>query len=257
MTFTPFRVLRAARALWTRDRAVLLPLTGLFLFVPQWAILLLVPEVPAMVEAADAEAAMTAWSAAISSWFAANALFYLVAGLLSQFGTLAVATLYLGSGAGSAGTAMARAAAVFGRYLLALMLVWIPLVLAGSVLLSAGGFGLVAAVGPLLYLLALALLMLVGPAIAAGESGAMRAVTRVWAITRGHRLQLVALAAILAIAAQVVAAVLLGIAHSLRAGGMENPVATALLDAGAAGASWASSVGLALSGVVAYRALVR
>ncbi len=257
MTLSPFRVLRAARGLWMRDRAILLPLTALFLFVPQWAILLLVPEAPALTDASASEQALAAWSGAISTWFASNAPTYLVAGLLSQFGTMAVATLYLGSGAGRAGTALTRAATLFGRYLLAVMFVWLPLVLVASLLLSSGGLGMVAAIGPLGYLVALALLMLVGPAIAAGEGGAVRAVSRAWTIARGHRLQLVALTAVLVITAQIVTTVLLAVVHSLRVGGMENPLVVALLDAGAAGASWAMSVALALSGVIVYRALAR
>ena len=79
--------------------------------------------------------------------------------------------------------------------------------------------------------------------------GAVRAVGRAWTVTRGHRLALVALTAMLMVGAQIVAAVFLTMAHSLRTGGMDNPVVLSLLDAGAAGASgssWRPATGRAL-----------
>jgi hypothetical protein len=257
MTLNPLGLLRAARAMWARDRAVLAPLSGLFLFVPQWAVLMLVPEAPALGDGADRAAAVGAWTEAFSAWASANAPTYLIAALLAQFGTLAVATLYLGAGAGQAGSAMRRALALYGRYLLAALMVWMPLALVATLLLSAGGAGLATVVAPVLYVLALSVLMLVAPAIAAGPGSAARAVARSWTLGRGHRATLVGLAGGVVIVSQVGAAVMLAASHSLKAGGAGNPVALALLDAGAAGMLWAASLTLALAGVAAYRVLAR
>ena len=250
MTLHPSRLLRAARAVWRRDRSILTPLAGLFLFVPQWALLLLVPALPTIGEGSSPEATLAAFSA----WISAHAGLYVLAGLASQFGMLAVAALYVGEGAGRTGSALARAVRAFPRFLLALLLVWLPVALGGTVLLSATGPAAAFAVMPLLYVLAVALLMLVAPAVAAGEPAA-RAIGRALAVSRGSRLPLAGLAAGLSITGQVVAALPVALAHQLQVTGRENPLVVALLDAGAAGALAAASLMVALIGAIAYRVL--
>ncbi|SEM49079.1 hypothetical protein SAMN05192583_0388 [Sphingomonas gellani] len=257
MTLHPIGVLRAARAIWTRDRAILGPLSGLFLFIPQWAILLLVPDLPMMAEGEATADAMTAWSTAMAAWVSQNGATYVAAALVSQFGTLAIATLYIGSGAGQAGRSMMRAAALFWRFLLALFLVGLPVAVAATVLLSIGGAGVAAALAPILYIVAVALLMLVAPAVAAERGGAVRAISQAWAATRGNRLPLMLLAGIPTFATQAIVAILLATVRSLHGQNIANPVVVALLDALAAGTIWASSLVLALSGVIAYGALSR
>lgn len=255
MSLSPLRVLRAARALWARDRAILGPLSGLFFFVPQWAVLMLVSEFPRMPVEPD-QAATAAWSNAFIAWAQANAGVYLVAALASQFGTLAVATLYVGPGAGAAGTALARAGALFGRFLLAVLLVWLPVGPLLSVLIGMGGVGVAMGLMPILYVVILALTMPIAPAVATGD-GAVRAITRAWTMTRGSRAGLAALAAAVVITSQLVAAVLLAIGHDLVARGAGNPIVLALIDAAAAAMLWGAALALALSGVIVYRALAR
>ena len=256
MTLHPVRVLRATRALWRRDRSLLMPIAGLFLFVPQWAILLLVPEAPPFEGGAN-EQASAAWSEALSAWVATNGLAYILAALASQFGTLAIASLYMGPGAGQVGSALRRAAMTFGRYLLAALIIWAPMVAGATLLVSVGGPALAVGLAPVLYIAALALLSLVAPSVAAGPGSAAHAVARAWRASRGSRGPLLALAAMTMVASQLGAMVLLAVAHSLRTGGGDNPIVLAAVYAGASLVLASGALVLALAGPIIYRALAR
>lgn len=255
MTLDGAAVLRNGWALWRRDRTVLAPLSGLLLFVPQWAVLLLVPEAPRIAEGADRAAALAAWGDALSAWFAAHGALHLAALLLSQFATIAVATLYLSRPAVDTGGALLRALRLLFRYLLAGLLVALPLgvIVWAAMVVPAG---MLLAMVPIFYILGRT--CLVAPVIAAEHgTGAPAAIVRSWALTRGRGIALAMLVGGITAAGQLAASVVLAIDHTLKAGGIANPVMLAIVDAGAAAATWAAALALALVEVILYRRLTR
>ena len=255
MTFDLAAVLRHGWGLWRRDRVVLAPLSGLLVFVPQWAVLLLVPEAPRIGDNPDQPAAMAAWSDALSAWMAAHGGWYVAAMVLAQYTTVAVAALYLARPASDVGGALIRALRVLLRYILAGLVVALPLAAVAWAALSLP-LGILLAMPPIFYVLGRS--CLVAPVIVAEPGrGVWAALGRSWALTRGRGFGVAVLVGGITAAGQLVASVVVGIDHVLKLGGMGNPVTLAIVDASAAGATWASALALALVQVVLYRRLAR
>ena len=239
---TPFV---AAWTLWRRDRALLLPLAGLFVFVPQLAVLLLVPDMPRMAAGEGGEEAMRAWSLLFADWFASHGALFLGSMLLAQFATLAVAALYVDRERPTAQLALRRGAMLLPRYLLASLLVALP-------------FGALMALAPLpatVLLLMLPMLyvfartLLVGPVLIAERPlSAVGAIKRSWQLTAGNGASLMAIFAATSLVGRAVASVLLGLVAVVGA----NPVAVAILAAAAALATAAAALALVLASVVIY-----
>lgn len=252
-------VLRHGWALWRRDRALLGPLSGLLLFVPQWSVLLLIPELPRMAAGASGTAggdgAMDAWADALSAWFGDYGAPYLAAIVLGQLGSVAIAALYLARPSVDVGGALARAVRVLLRFLLAQALVALPLGMAGLLLLSVPG-GLMLAVAPVFYVLGRTCLV-AAVVVAEPGVGAVNAVVRSWTLTRRRGLRLAILIGGVTLAGQVAGAAVMAIDHALKAAGTANPLTLAIVDAIAAGATWAAGLTLVLVEVLIYRRLVR
>lgn len=254
MTIHPRVVLRAALSLWRRDRQVLAPLSGLFVFLPQYAVLLLVPEAPRIGDRTDA-AAMTAWGNALSDWFAGNGALYVGAMVLAQFGALAIIAAYLTRPVVTVGGALRRALILLLRYLLASILVSMPLGLLALLALPLPG-GILLAMVPIFYILGRT--SLVAPILVAERTrGAMAAVVRSWTLTRGHGVMMALLIGGLTVAGQVAGAMIVAVDHAFKTQGMANPVVIAVVDAGAAGMTWASALALALVEAILYRRFAR
>lgn len=255
MTLDLAAVLRAGRALWRRDGSILAPLSGLLLFLPQWAVLLLVPELPRIGGGAEDAAAINAWMDALGAWFAAHGALYLLAMVLAQFGTLAIAALYLADPAADTRGALVRALRLLPRYLLLSLMVSLPLGTLALIALPLPG-GLLFALVPIFFVLGRA--CLAGPVIVAERgTGAIAAIARSWALTRGHGIAIGLLVGGLGLTGQLVGAVIVAVDHVLKGAGMGNPVTLAVVDAGAAAATWASALALALVQVILYRRLSR
>jgi hypothetical protein len=243
-------VLRHVAALWRGDRAMLLPLAGLLLFLPQYAVLLLIPPMPASAPGGT----METWSRALEPWVARYGAWYVVAHFVAQYGALAIVSLYAHPPL-ALGGAMARAARLFPRSLLATMLVTLPLGVAA--LLSLG-----AAVAPFIVLpgivYVLARTVLTG-AIIVGEpgTGAVAAIGRSWRLTRGHALAITFLVGAVLLGGQALGTMVVIVDRALRAGSLANPVLLAMVDAVAAGVTGAAGLVLALVQVVLYRRLAR
>jgi hypothetical protein len=255
MTLDIAAVLRDGWRLWRRDRSLLSPLTGLLLFVPQWALLLLVPEAPRIGDGPDERAALTAWSEALSGWIAANGGWYVAAMMLAQLATLTVSACYLARPARDVGGALVKALRLLLRYILAGLAVALPL---GAIAWAALPLplGILLAVPPIFY--ALGRTCLVAPVIVAEPgTGVWAALARSWALTKGRGIGVAVLVGGLTAAGQLAASIVIAIDHVLKVGGMGNPVTLAIVDAGAAGATWASALALALVEVVLYRRLAR
>ena len=243
---TPFR---DAWAAWRQDSTLLLPLAGLTMFLPQLAVYLLVPRLVLPMEegAASDPAAQQAMVTAMSEWLSQYGGWYLLAPLCGLFGALTVMVLYLAPTRPTLGGALGRASALFLRYLLASILLGFA---AAPVL----GFGLVSPVlvfflMPLAFYL-LGRTMLTGPAIvSAAPIGAIAAIQRSWALTRGNGWMLGATYAAPMFVTQIVVSALLG--FDTLGGG--NPVIGAIVDGLAALTGAASALTLALVEVALYR----
>ena len=93
--------------------------------------------------------------------------------------------------------------------------------------------------------------------VAERGTGVWAALARSWALTSGRGIPVAMLVGSLTVTGQLVASIVVAIDHVLTLGGMGNPVTLAIVDAGAAGATWASAVALALVEVVLYRRFAR
>lgn len=246
----------AVRA-WRRDSATLLPLAGLTMFLPQLAVLLLVPPMSGALPGGSLgtpgdppdPAAVQAATDAIGAWLGQYLGWYAAAALLGFFGALSVMAAYLTPGGTTLGGALRRAGALLFRYLLASILI-------GGVALSIllpGALAplLLAALMPLAFYV-LGRTMLTGPAIVAeGPVGAIAAIQRSWLLTRGHGWMLGASYAAPLFAAQLIGGALL----SLGAVGGGNPVIAAIADGLAAAVLTVAALTLALVEVALYRRL--
>ena len=247
MTLDVKGVLGDAWAMWRADRDLLLRLTGFFFFLPQFAMLLLLPAMPPLAVTAEmSEAEQLAVAQKVVAWVSANGGWYIAGALLVQAGALVVLMLYLQRDRPELGQAIARGARLFPRYLLAMILIGFPMGL--------GVLTLVLLV-PALYLAGR--LIAVGPVLAAEQpTGIVRSLSRSWAMTRGHGLLLAGLASLTIVGGAVLAAPFTLIEKALRASA-PNVVAIAMADAGAAAVTAAALLATVLVQVSAYRRLVR
>ena len=237
MTLDVAGVFADAWRMWKRDRDLLLGVAGLFLFVPQLAMEVLVP--PAVIPpGSTTEAAFKTWWA----WLDQNSGIMSFAMLGLMFGTLLLFTLYLDPQRPSVRDALMRALSLAPRYLLAVMLISIPVDL-GVILILPG-----------VYILGR--LMLTVPALVAERPlPALRAIARSFAITSGHGLVLAGFACISLFSGTILAWPFHAIGEALGGAPMANPVAAFLLGVGAAGGLAAAMVASILLEVSLYRRL--
>ena len=255
MTLDLAAVAREAAARWRQDRAILSPLSGLTLFVPQWATLLLVPALPPLPANPD-PAAVQRWAEAAQRWFGSYGLLIFGAFVVAQLGQLAIVALYVGDGARpTAGGALTLAGRRLLRFLLGGIVVSMPSAAIALVAASAPVL-LVAVVPVLVYVLGRT--MLLGPALVGRPgTGAVRAIVLSWRWTRGAGLPLALLVGGLLITMSVAIQAVQGTLDALTHAGIGNPVLTAALDAGAAGVAWAAILALAMMQGVLYRRLAK
>ncbi|WP_294291822.1 hypothetical protein [uncultured Sphingomonas sp.] len=239
---------RDALAAWRRDGSLLLPLAGLAFFLGPFAAQLLLPPLPAVPEARD-EAAMRAWGDAIQAWAGSYGGWYLVSPAIALFGSLAIFALYLNRDRVSVGGALGRALALFPRYLLATILVSLPMAGLMSMALAVPMLMIVAA-GPLFYIYGRTMLM--GPVIVAeAPIGAVAAIARSWALTASRGWVLAAIYA----SVFLIPGLLGSIALSFGTAGGGNPVIVAIGAGLACGIAAVGALVLALVQVALYRRL--
>jgi len=241
-------ILTDAWALFKRDRDLLLRIAAPFLFLPAFALALVVPDPPMPDQTAgNNEAQALAWADQVTAWASTNGGWYGLAYAISFFGTSLLYALYLDrrDGAPDVGAAMRRSATLFPRYLLAMLLVSLP-----------AGAGLLLYAIPGLYILGRT--MLTGPALfAEAPLGAIAAIRRSLSLTRGSGLPLMALAAFSYISGWLIGEPFMMVDRWMRETGQENPVVLAIVDAGAAAAAMAAGLAMALIAVSSYRRLAR
>lgn len=243
---TPFV---AAWTLWRRDRALLLPIAGLLMFVPQLALVLLVPPMPRPPAGDTSPAAIDSWTQGFTAWAQANGGWYVLAPLATLMATLTLVALYTDRARPTAGQALARAAGLLLRYVLATILVTLPM---GALLLAAlpaPVLGYVLAL-PIFYIFGRTLL--IAPVLVAERPiGAIAAVGRSWRLTAGQGLVLTGIYASVAVAGPLVGSVLLAVGEALPA----NPVITTIAGAAASAVAAAAGLTIALVQAVIYARL--
>ncbi len=235
MTLTVSGVLADAGKLWRRDRDLLVRVAAPFLFLPEYAMKLLVPQpVPAEGATVPLMTAMQAQGQFVSD----HLLAYLLEAAAVQFGLATLFALYTEHDVRGA---LRRGALLWPRLMLAGVLVGVPGTL-GLLLILPGLliFGRAIVTGPLLA--------------AEPRVSAAGAVLRSVRLTRGSTLAVTGLAAI---------TLLLRVGEMpfdqldlwLRGLHAPNPVARAVIDAAGAGASALAQVAACLLAVAAYRGL--
>ena len=236
MTFSISRVLADAWALWRRDQNLLVRVGAPFVFLPDYAMKLLLP-VPALADSAKLSfaAAMQAQARFVGDHLIA----YLFAAATLQFGIAGLFALY--SGVPDVRAALRRAGVLWPRFMLAGILVDVPgmlglfLILPGLVI-----FGRALLTGPVL----------------AGEVpvSAVGAIARSIRRTRSHTLTVSSLAAI-AFSLRFTGAPFEQIDLWLRSLHAPNPLTLAVIDAAGAGAGALAQAAAVLIAVAAYRGL--
>lgn len=238
--------LRDAWGLFRRDRDLLIRLAAPFLFWPALALGLLAPLPPLPPEGGgEPSIRAMAWIDSVSAWAGQYGGWYLAAYAIGTIGTAAVLALELGGGSISVGEALGRAVKVAPRFLLAMILVGIPV-----------GAGTLFYILPGLYIAGR--LLLVGPVLfAERRMAALAAMARSVTLTRGAGLSMAALASCTYLGGIVASQPFLALVDVVKGGGgAGNPVAIALLQAGAAAVAMAAGVAHTLISVAAYRRLV-
>lgn len=234
-----------AWALWRRDRAVLLPVAGLFLFVPTLALLLLVDPLVLTTRAtpnpSTAEAEMLL--AQYRAWIAANGGYFVVASIVSAYGAASVFGYYFDRSATTLRDVLIGALAILPRYLLASVI--------GTLMVMVG---LAVLVLPGLYLAGR--LILLGPLIVAeAPVSAIEAIVRTLQVTRRHGWVLAGVMIIAFAANAVLPAPFQNIDAMLRGMRAANPVVITVIDAMAAAVAAAVALALLLFKVALYRRL--
>lgn len=240
------RALTTAWNMWRADRDLLLRVTGLFVFLPQFAALLLVPVAPMIPGGEPDQTAVRTWLNAFAGWFGIYGPWLFAAELLTLFGSVVVLSLYLADDRPTLRAALVDSVRLFPRYFLAALLVSLP---AGLFMLPAVGVVLVL---PSLYMFGR--LMLSGAVIVAEQPiGVIAALRRgVW-LTRGNGLVMMAISGLLLFGGQLAALPFVLTGRALGGAPMANPVAAVLLDALAGAALTATLIAAVLVRIALYR----
>lgn len=253
-------LLRDGWKLWRRDRALLLPLVGLLLFLPDYAVQLLVPRFTQLPDQPMDEAATRAVAEALVGWLVDYGGWILLAQLAGLWGIATLWTIYLDRRRPTLSSAFVPGLALLWRYILAMLVIsggvilgMAPIVMLLGLVVPVSALGAFI-IAPLFYLLAR--LMLIGPALAAERPlGPVAAIRRSWRLTRGQGWPLAWVVASITLAGYVVASLALVVGDLLSPAGLANPVVVAIVAAIAVAAQCAVAVAVNLVGVAAYRRL--
>lgn len=245
-------VLAGAWAAWRADWPVLLSVSGAFLFLPQLAVLLLVPAFPDLSQVTSSDPndpALRAAAAAITEWLADYAVWQVAVALLALFAQFAIVAWYLTPGRPSVARALASALRLLPRMTAASIAWMLPLGIVAVLLMRV----------PVLVFPAIALVLartlLIGPAILAERPiGAFAAIGRSFRATRGSMTMLASIVLGVVIAQYLLTLPLAASDRWMTLHG-PNPIARGIVDAFAAGASAIGAVAMALIQVAAWRNL--
>lgn len=236
-------VLRDAWAIFLRDRSVLLAVAAPFLFLPAFALSLLLPPPPRSQTSSGDSAAALAYLQTLGEWLRANGGWYLAGYAIACIGAASLYALYLDPERGDVSAALRRGVTMLPRYLLAMLVIALPV-----------GAGMMLWLVPGLYVLGR--VMLTGPALLAERPlGALAAIQRSLWLSRGSSLPLMALASITVLGGWVGSQPFELLGNAMRATNAVNPVALAIVDAGSAGVGMIAAFASVLIALAAYRRL--
>lgn len=236
-------VLAGAWKLARRDAEVLLPVAALFLFLPTLAMLLLMPAPPLAPGSGASEEQLALFVQAYGDWLVANAPAFGAGAAFALMGSATLCSFYLDAQAQNLGEALAGAVALLPRFVLAGLIVGIPIFVGAWLLVVPG-----------LYVMGRT--MLAGPVLVAERPvPALGAALASLRLTRGNGLVLTALSAVLLLAGQLLPLPFLAMVQALGEAEAANPVAVALLSVAAAMCSAAAALATILARVWLYRAL--
>lgn len=248
MTFDVAGMLADAWRMWKRDRELLLPLAGLFLFLPELVRAVYVPAppgLPASTGSSADPAALKGWFAALEAWSSQYSLIIIAIALAAVFGTLMIFTLYLDPRRPNVRVALLRSLTLSPRYIGAMMLITFPI-----------GLGLLYIWLFLPAVYAAGRLILTVPALVADRpNGVFGSIARSFALTRGHGLLLAGFACLTVLGGGILALPFRALGTALDGAPMANPVVALLLDAGAAAGMAVGALGAILIQVALYRRL--
>jgi hypothetical protein len=233
-------LLADVRALWARERALIVALAAPFLFLPTLAVQLLTPPPPGL-PAERTQETLARWFDALSVWGEANAGWYLLADAVAVLGAAALTILLADPARPTVGEALARAGQLWPRFLLASVLAAIPVGLGMWLIL------------PGLFLqarfVAATTALAVEPVSAAGALG------RSWRLTRSAAGSMFGVVALLFAVQWMALLPLVPLDTWLRSPAHLNPVVLALVEAAMAAIGALYEAALVMLGVVAYRRL--
>ena len=218
MTLNVAGVLRDAWATAKRDRELLIGVGGLLILVPEIAQAMFVPAPPALPASGSDTLALQAWIEAATIWSRQNDLLLLALSLVSVFGALVLFLLYADRERPDVAGALSSGIGLLPRYVLLALCVTFPVNIGTLLLLIPGLYlkGRLLPIGPLF--------------VAERPIGVFAAWRRSFALTRGHGLVLLALAAVPLLGGDVLAMPFQLLGQTLDGAPMDNPVVAALLD---------------------------
>ncbi len=239
-------ILADAWALFRRDSDLLLRVAAPFLFLPQFALTLFVPPMPMPdTNIADNQARAQAWADGIAGWVGGYGLGFCAAYVVAYFGFAVIMALYCDRDRPDLRGALFSAVRLFPRFLLAMVLISVP-----------AGLGMWFLVIPGLYVVGRTILT--APILLADhEAGTLAAIRRSVTLTRGAGLTLMGLAAFVYLIGILGGQPLMMLDGWMRGTGSANPIAIAIVDAGASAVAMITQIALALIAIVAYRRLAR
>lgn len=258
MTLDFMGILRDAGRMFRRDLDLLTRVAGPFLFLPVFALYVAVPDPPVQPAEATREVQL-AYLQRLLEYGAANVPWYVLASLISYYGVLVVISLYALPTRPTLGEAMVAAVRLFPRYLLAMLVIGMMIFAAALLLLST--VGLLLPTAAVLLTAALVFWLLgrlypVGPALVAERPlSAWRAISRSFRRTKGHGMVLAGVSSLTLAAGIILGQPFLWVDTMMQQAHAANPIALALVDAGAALASALSLLAMALLQVSTYRRL--
>ncbi|MFA5966287.1 MAG: hypothetical protein WC804_19910 [Sphingomonas sp.] len=234
-----------AWAMWRRDRSVLLAIAGFFLFMPQLAGLLFVPDRPPLVAQQGATATAVdpqAQAQAIVDFFAQHAPLLIAINIATMFGVLVVLMLYLTDGRRDVGGVLVAALRRLPAYFVLTLIVEAAAVL---------GVMIVYLLIPALYIVGR--LLLAGPIFAASGAGPLAAVASSFRMTRGRGLVLAGLATLILLVGVLLPLPAIALGDVLDRAPLANPVSALIIDAIAAALITVAMLGGVLVRIALYR----
>lgn len=238
---TTGELLADARALWSRERSLIVAVGAPFLFLPAFAVKLLTSPMPPP-PAERSREAYAAWFDALGIWGEANAGWYFLADAILVFGVAALTVLLIDPARPTVAAALMRAARLWPRFLLASVLASVPV-----------GLGMVLVIPGLFFQ---ARLIAAVPALAVEQPlAASVALMRSWQTTAGASGTLFGCVALLLALQWLALGPFTSFDTWLRTPAHLNPFVLALVDAAMSAITALYQVALLLVGIAAYRRL--